>query len=156
MTEERKKRYDFCYMNMAKEIAQLSYARRNQVGAIIVSKEGQIVSQGFNGTPNGFPNECEYVNEAGELVTKEEVLHAESNAISKCAKYYSSTKNSTLYITLSPCIECAKLIIQSEISRVVFLEKYRCTHGVDLLLRANIAVDQLDEINNAIIPQKIS
>ena len=145
-TIERLHEYDIAYMKMAKAISELSYAQRKKVGCIIVSPEGQVISQGFNGTPAGFDNCCEDVMPDGTLKTKIEVLHSESNAISKCAKFSSSTKGATLYVTLSPCIECAKLIIQSEINRVVYLEDYRDNTGLDLLRRCGITVEKLSGI----------
>ena len=175
MTESRKLEYDKTYMRMAEELAKLSYAERNKVGCLIVSEDGQIVSQGYNGMPNGMDNCCEekdYIwipgkdcrnsvdcvkrqdckckdcNEAIKtdtyvLRTKQEVLHAESNAISKCAKWNSSTDNTTVYVTLSPCVECSKLMIQSGIKRVVYKDLYRNIDGLDLLKRAGIKVDRL-------------
>lgn len=148
MTHERKLQYDIVYMKVAEDIASLSYAKRSKVGCIIVSEDGQIVAQGFNGTPKGYDNCCEYEDENGELHTKPEVLHAESNAISKCAKYFSSTLDSTIYITLSPCIDCAKSIIQAGIKRIVFKELYRVTDGLELLKKSNLDVDQLVEDEN--------
>lgn len=118
---------------MARIWATNSYCIRRQVGALLV-KEKMIISDGYNGTPSGFENECEDENN----VTKSYVLHAEANAITKVAKSNNSSEGSTLYITTSPCIECAKLIIQAGISRVVYTEKYRITDGLDLLERAKI------------------
>ena len=133
----KEERLDNVYLGMAKELAKLSYAERAKVGCLIVNSGGQIVSQGYNGTPSGFDNCCEEEN-----VTKHEVLHAESNAISKCAKWGGSTDGSTQYFTMSPCFECAKLIIQAGIKRVVYIELYRDTSGVDLLEKAGIEVNQ--------------
>ena len=141
---ERLHAYDWAYMKMALAMGELSYAKRKQVGAIIVSDNDQVISQGFNGTPVGFDNCCERViPETGELETLPEVLHAEANAITKCAKFGSTTKNGTLYVTLSPCINCAKLIIQSDIKRVVYLEDYRDSTGLDLLRKCGIEVVKL-------------
>ncbi|EJW93345.1 cytidine/deoxycytidylate deaminase family protein, partial [gut metagenome] len=120
---DKQRRYDIVYMKMAKAFAELSYAERAKVGCVIVSPDGQIISQGYNGMPSGMNNCCEHFDEHGNLVSNKEVLHAESNAITKCAKYGGRTDGSTIYITLSPCIECAKLIIQSGIKRVVYCEK---------------------------------
>lgn len=136
----REYRLDKAYMDMAEALSQLSYAERAKVGCIIVNKGGQIVSQGYNGTPSGFDNECEDGN-----VTKKEVLHAESNAIAKCAKWGGSTDGATLYVTMSPCYECAKLIIQAGISRVVYKEKYRDGDGLILLEDAGIEVWQIGQ-----------
>lgn len=143
MTNERKLAYDKAYMKMAYDMSELSYAKRSQVGCVIVSKNGQLISQGFNGTPAGYDNCCEYEDKDGTLVTKKEVLHAESNAISKCAKWISSTEGGTLYVTLSPCFECAKMIIQAGISRVCYAEAYHDFSGVDFLRKNNIKVDQI-------------
>ena len=140
MNIKRQIEYDKAYMNMAKDFGSLSYGKRAKVGCVIVSSNGQIVSQGFNGTPAGRDNQCEYTDESG-IHTKPEVLHAESNAISKCAKWGSSTNGATLYVTLSPCYECAKLIIQAGIKRVVYKEIYRDTTGIQLLKDLGITVE---------------
>ena len=118
--------------------ADNSYCERRKVGALLV-KDRMIISDGYNGTPSGFENICEDENNN----TKSYVLHAEANAITKVAKSHNSSQGSTLYVTDSPCIECAKLIIQSGIKRVVYSRKYRITDGLDLLERAGIEVDQL-------------
>ncbi len=123
---------------MAEIWAKNSYCKRRQVGALLV-KDNMIISDGYNGTPSGFENICE---ENG--VTKPYVLHAEANAISKVAKSGNSSQGATLYVTAAPCIECAKLIIQSGIKRVVYKDEYRLTDGVDLLTRAGIQVEKLD------------
>ena len=123
-------------MSIAKEVANASYCKRAKVGAILV-KDDNIISFGYNGTPAGFENICECKNED---ITRKEVLHAESNAITKCSKSCYSSSNSTLYITLSPCYECSKLIIQAGIKEVVYLKEYRNTEGIDLLKKANINV----------------
>ena len=149
-SEHRKIEYDIAYMKMTYPLRDLSYATRAKVGCIIVSPNGQIVSQGFNGMPSGFDNDCEYKDENGELHTNPVVLHAESNAISKCAKFSSSTDGATLYVSLSPCLECAKLIIQAGIKRVVFGDLYRDTSGINLLAKANIQVDYLDVLHSTI------
>ena len=186
MNNERQLEYDKAYMKMAKAIGELSYAVRSKVGCIIVSKNGQVISQGFNGTPTGYDNCCEdphcsckYVRvcaytekpieeqmsvefcgnvikrlgHANEkeglpcqyltLTTKKEVLHAESNAIAKCAKWISSTDGATLYVTLSPCFECSKTIIQSGIKRVCYCEEYRDKTGIEFLRKNNIIVDKI-------------
>ncbi len=121
------------YLRMATIWAENSYCQRRKVGAIIV-KNQMIISDGFNGTPSGFENVCEDENGA----TKSYVLHAEANAITKVARSNNSSDGATLYVTASPCVECAKLIIQSGIKRVVFNELYRITDGIDLLQRAGI------------------
>jgi dCMP deaminase len=127
-------------MNIAAEIGQLSYAERKKVGCIIV-KDSSIISYGYNGTPTGFDNNCEepesYGN-VGDLITKKEVLHSESNAISKVAKSSNSSDGADMYVTLSPCFECSKLIIQSGIKRVFYHEEYRLTEGLDLLQKAGV------------------
>lgn len=123
------------YLRMAQIWAENSYCRRRQVGAIIV-KDKMIISDGYNGTPAGFENVCE---DPDTGLTKPYVLHAEANAITKVARSNNSSDGATLYVTASPCLECAKLIIQSGIRTVVFNELYRITDGLDLLRRAGIA-----------------
>ena len=130
------------YMRMARIWAENSYCTRRKVGALIVNKH-MIISDGYNGTPSGFENICE--DENG--LTKPYVLHAEANAISKLARSGNSSEGATLYVTASPCIECAKLIIQAGIKRVVYAEKYRLTDGIDLLERAGITVEYI-EVDN--------
>jgi dCMP deaminase len=141
-----KKDINITYMNIAYEIADLSYSRRKCVGCIIV-KNNSIIATGYNGMPYGFDNNCEIENEDGSLVTKEETLHAESNAISKVAKSTFSTENSDMYITMSPCKECSKLIIQSGIKNVYYSETYRNTSGLDLLEKAGIKTIKIDGTN---------
>jgi dCMP deaminase len=121
------------YLKMAYIWAENSYCKRRQVGALIV-KGKMIISDGYNGTPSGFENNCEDENN----ITKPYVLHAEANAITKVARSNNSSEGSTLYVTSSPCIECAKLIIQAGITRVVYSENYRVEDGINLLRRANI------------------
>lgn len=121
------------YLRMARIWAENSYCKRRQVGALLV-KDKMIISDGYNGTPTGFENDCE----TPENTSKAYVLHAEANAISKVARSANSSEGSTLYVTASPCIECAKLIIQAGIRRVVYAEEYRITDGLDLLRRAGI------------------
>ena len=133
-------KFDSRYLEMAAIWAKNSYCKRRQVGALIV-KDRMIISDGYNGTPAGFENICE--DENG--VTKPYVLHAEANAISKVAKSGNSSAGSTLYVTASPCLECAKLIIQAGIKRVVYRDEYRITDGIDLLRRAGIEVEQIDQ-----------
>jgi dCMP deaminase len=123
------------YLRMALIWAENSYCTRRQVGALIV-KDKMIISDGYNGTPSGFENICE--DEAG--LTKPYVLHAEANAITKIACSSNNSKDATLYVTASPCIECAKLIIQAGIKRIVYSEKYRLTDGIELLEKAKIEV----------------
>jgi dCMP deaminase len=125
------------YLKMAAVWSQNSYCQRRKVGALLV-KDKMIISDGYNGTPSGFENICE--DENG--LTKPYVLHAEANAITKVAKSNNSSEGATLYVTSSPCLECAKLIIQAGIKRVVFTENYRMEDGINLLRRANIEVIQ--------------
>ena len=132
---EKQIRLDKRYLEMAQVWAQNSYCQRRQVGALIV-KEKMIISDGYNGTPSGFENVCE--DESGK--TKAYVLHAEANAITKVAKSNNSSAGATLYVTSSPCVECAKLIIQAGIKRVVYCDEYHTLDGIELLKRANIEV----------------
>ena len=131
-------KFDKAYLEMAAVWARNSYCKRRQVGALIV-KDRMIISDGYNGTPSGFENVCE--DENG--VTKPYVLHAEANAITKVAKSGNSSEGATLYVTASPCVEGAKLIIQAGIRRVVYTDAYRLTDGVDLLRRAGIEIEQV-------------
>ena len=138
-----KDKLDQTYMRMAEELAKLSYAQRKKVGCLVV-KDTQIISEGYNGTPKGFDNSCEYVNYVDEMYTKEEVLHAESNAITKLARSTNSSSGATLYCTLAPCFQCAKLIIQSGIERVVYRDMY-AKNGLALLDKAGVTITQLKE-----------
>ena len=138
MTDNKKDMLDRRYMRMATIWAENSYCERRKVGALVV-KDKMIISDGYNGTPSGFENVCEDENK----VTKPYVLHAEANAITKIARSNNNSEGATLYVTASPCIECAKLIIQAGIKRVVYGEKYRLTDGIDLLERAGITVEYL-------------
>ena len=169
--------FDKSYLRIALEVGSRSYAVRHKVGAVIV-KDNNIISYGFNGTPSGFDNCCETLIECDvdwdelvsaldngssicaaynrdcnacphrRLVTKPEVLHAESNAITKLARSTQSSEGATLYVTLSPCFDCAKLIIQAGIVRVVYMEKYRSEDGLKLLEKAGIQVEQIENIND--------
>ena len=130
---------DNSYLSMCKTWSLLSKARRKKVGCLIV-KDGAIISDGYNGTPRGFDNNCETRGVGDTLYTKPEVLHAESNAITKLSKSTQSSEGATMYITISPCIECSKLIIQSGIKRVVFNKIYRNDEGIKLLKKANIEI----------------
>ena len=132
-----KKELDHVFIKMAYEFAKLSKAKRRKVGCLIV-KDGQIISNGFNGTPSGFDNKCEI----GDY-TKPEVLHAESNALMKIARSTNSSIYSTMYLTCSPCFDCAKLIIQSGIYRLVYSEDYRNTEGIDLLRQTPIIIEKI-------------
>ncbi|MBD5231756.1 MAG: dCMP deaminase family protein [Bacteroidales bacterium] len=140
--EDKQYLLDTRYLRMAFIWAENSYCQRRQVGAILV-KNNMIISDGFNGTPSGFPNVCE--DESG--TTRPYVLHAEANAITKVARSNNSSEGSTLYVTTSPCMECSKLIIQAGIRRVVYSEHYRITDGLDLLKRAGIEILHLP-LNN--------
>ncbi len=136
------------YMRMAFIWAENSYCKRRKVGALLV-KDKMIISDGYNGTPSGFENVCEDENN----VTKPYVLHAEANAITKVARSNNSSEGATLYVTSSPCIECAKLIIQAGIKRVVYADAYRLSDGIDLLNRAGIelvAVEVTEVINERV------
>ena len=135
-------KFDRSYLEMARIWARNSYCQRRQVGALLV-KDRMIISDGYNGTPAGFENVCE--DENG--VTKPYVLHAEANAITKVAKSGNSSLGATLYVTASPCLECAKLIIQAGITRVVYSDEYRISDGVDLLRRAGIEVEKIEVEN---------
>ncbi|MCB0760687.1 MAG: dCMP deaminase family protein [Flavobacteriales bacterium] len=132
-------RYDRAYLKMAVEWAELSHCQRKKVGAILV-KEGMIISDGYNGTPSGFPNECEDCDGATHWC----VLHAEANAIMKVAKSHNSARNSTLYITLSPCKDCSKLIHQAGIRRLVYLNEYKDNSGLDFLREAGVEVVRME------------
>ena len=136
--DTKQKLLDQRYMRMARIWAENSYCERRKVGALLV-KNKMIISDGYNGTPSGFENKCEDENN----VSKPYVLHAEANAISKIARSHNSSDGATLYVTASPCIECAKLIIESGVKRVIFGEEYRIMDGVDLLKRAGIEVELL-------------
>ena len=136
--EEKQLKLDHRYLRMARIWAENSYCKRRQVGALIV-KDKMIISDGYNGTPSGFENVCEEND-----VTKPYVLHAEANAITKIARSSNSSDGATLYVTASPCLECAKLIIQSGIKRVIYSEHYRLEDGINLLKRAGIEVTYID------------
>ena len=140
MPQTKQLNLDKRYLRMAQIWAENSYCRRRQVGALIV-KDKMIISDGYNGTPVGFENVCEDENDR----TKPYVLHAEANAITKVAQSNNSSRGATLYVTSSPCIECAKLIIQSGITRVVYGEVYRLRDGIELLERAGVECVQMGE-----------
>jgi dCMP deaminase len=141
MKSIKKNKYDKAYLRIAAEWSKLSYCKRKQVGAIIV-RDRMIISDGYNGTPSGFENCCE----DDEGLTQWFVLHAEANAILKVARSTQSCENATLYITLSPCKECSKLIHQSGIKRVVYQNAYKDTSGVDFLIKAGVEVDQIEHL----------
>lgn len=142
---EKQALLDRRYLRMARIWAENSYCVRRKVGAIIV-KDSMIISDGYNGTPSGFENVCE--DEEGH--TKAYVLHAEANAITKVARSNNSSDGATLYVTASPCVECAKLIIQAGIHRVVFNELYRICDGIDLLNRAGIECVHIENLETEI------
>lgn len=131
------------YMRTAQTFAELSSAQRLHVGAIIV-KDDRIISIGYNGMPSGWSNTCEDVLEDGTLKTKPEVLHAESNAIAKLAKSNESGEGATIFVTHSPCLECAKLIFQSGIRQVFYNQEYRNSLGIDFLGKSGIEIQQLN------------
>ena len=141
-TLSKQRRYDLAYLRMASEWAKLSHCRRKQVGAIVV-KNGMIISDGYNGTPAGFANKCEDENGT----THWYVLHAEANAITKLARSTNNAEGATLYLTLSPCKDCSKLILQVGIIRVVYSAAYKDTEGVDFLRSSGIEVEELP-LNN--------
>ena len=145
IVNRKRNKYDKAYLRIASEWGKLSYCKRKQVGAIIV-KDRMIISDGYNGTPSGFENCCE----DDEGITKWYVLHAEANAILKVASSTQSCEGATLYITLSPCRECSKLIHQSGIKRVVYQNGYRDTSGVDFLMKAGVEVEciPVEEVMN--------
>jgi dCMP deaminase len=137
----KQERYDRAYMRMAQEWSKLSHCTRKQVGALIV-KEGMIISDGYNGTPTGFPNDCEDANG----LTHWYVLHAEANAIMKVARSTNNAREATLYLTHSPCKECSKLILQAGIKRLVYLEAYKDPSGLELLRQGAVVIHQLADL----------
>lgn len=140
MADQRK--LDTLYMDIAYRISEMSYAIRKKVGAIIV-KDGAIISHGWNGTPAGFDNICEHILADGSLATKDEIIHAEQNALAKAARGVIPTDGATMYITLSPCWYCAGSMIQSGIKRIVYHEEYRKPESIDFLKKANIKIEQI-------------
>ncbi|MNJ83285.1 Riboflavin biosynthesis protein RibD [compost metagenome] len=142
ITEEKRMRYDKAYLRMAQTWAELSHCERKKVGALIV-RDGRIISDGYNGTPAGFPNCCE--NQEGE--THWYVLHAEANAILKVARSTNDCSGATLFITLSPCKDCSKLVLQAGIRRVVYMTEYKDTMGVDFLKSAGVEVVHIPDPN---------
>lgn len=136
---KKQERYDHAYMRMALEWAKLSHCTRKKVGALIV-REGMIISDGYNGTPTGFPNDCE----DGTGLTHWYVLHAEANAIMKVARSTNNARGATLYLTHSPCRECSKLILQAGIKRLVYLDAYKDPAGLELLVNGSVLVHKLE------------
>ena len=147
---DKQKKLDQYYMNLAKEVAKLSYGVRAKVGSCLVTAS-DITVMGTNGLPKALGNELEYkeysdgLGGGNWLVTKEEVVHSELNCVLKCAKEGVSTVGATVYVTLSPCVKCAAMLVTAGVERVVYLEAYRCKKGVDLLLKCGIMVNQLVE-----------
>jgi dCMP deaminase len=139
MESKKRKRYDTKYLEMTKIWSELSHSKRTKVGAILV-KDNTIIADGYNGTPKGFENNCEDEHNN----TKWYVLHAEANAILKVARSTQSSENSTLYLTLSPCKECSKLIVQAGIKRVLYISEYRDTTGIDFLQKIGIDCEKID------------
>jgi dCMP deaminase len=142
MSKKKQLQYDIAYLRMAREWSKLSYCKRKQVGALIV-KDKMIISDGYNGTPTGFENFCE--DEEG--YTKWYVLHAEANAILKVASSTQSCKGATLYITMSPCQQCSKLIHQAGISRLVYLDGYKDNSGIKFLEKAGVSIIHIEDID---------
>ncbi|MBW2938542.1 dCMP deaminase family protein [Aureisphaera sp. CAU 1614] len=142
MKKEKQLKYDIAYLRMAREWSKLSYCKRRQVGALIV-KDKMIISDGYNGTPTGFENICE----DDDGYTKWYVLHAEANAISKVASSTQSCKGGTLYITMSPCQQCSKLIHQTGISRLVYNEAYKDDSGIKFLQKAGVEITHIQELD---------
>ncbi len=141
MKEKKQNKYDRAYLRIAREWGQLSYCKRKKVGAIIV-KDRMIISDGYNGTPSGFENCCE----DNEGLTKWYVLHAEANAILKVARSTQSCEGATLYITMSPCKDCSKLIHQAGITRVVYMEGYKDNSGIDFLEKAGVDIAHIPNL----------
>lgn len=141
-SKEKQLRYDSAYLKMAKEWAKLSHCTRKQVGALIV-KDRMIISDGYNGTPTGYDNCCE--DTEGDTLWY--VLHAEANALTKIAKSNHNADGATLYITLSPCKECSKLILQAGIKRVVYINGYKDTSGLDFLAASGVTITQIESLN---------
>ena len=141
MKSEKQLRYDKAYLKMALEWGKLSHCKRRQVGALIV-KDKMIISDGYNGTPTGFDNNCE----DEENYTKWYVLHAEANAITKVSSSTQSSEGATLYVTLSPCRDCSKLIFQAGIIRVVYYEEYKDRSGLDFLIEGGVEVMQISNL----------
>ncbi|WP_313112264.1 deoxycytidylate deaminase [Aequorivita sediminis] len=141
MKDSKQRKYDIAYLRMAREWSKLSYCKRKQVGALIV-KDKMIISDGYNGTPTGFENCCE----DDEGITKWYVLHAEANAILKVASSTQSCEGATLYITMSPCKECSKLVHQAGITRVVYLNEYKDNAGIAFLEKAGISIQHIPDL----------
>ncbi len=143
MNHNKQRRYDIAYLKMAKEWGKLSYCKRRQVGAIIV-KDKMIISDGYNGTPTGFENKCE----EDDGSTKWYVLHAEANAILKVASSTQACEGATLYITMSPCKECSKLVHQAGIKRIVYLQEYKDNAGIAFLKKAGVSIEHIADLDS--------
>lgn len=144
-----KDKFKHLYMDWASRTAELSHARRLQVGAVIV-KDDSVISYGYNGMPAGWDNDCEYIftnpqTKIAELVTRKEVLHAESNAIAKLARSHNSGQGATMFITHAPCMDCAKLIFQSGIGHVLYRDSYRDASGVAFLEKSGVVVEKIED-----------
>lgn len=142
-----KQELDSTYLGTALLHAQMSKCIRKKVGAVLVTKHG-VTLTGYNGSPAGLPNACEYINEDGEYITKSSTLHAELNCILKAAKEGISVLDSTVYVTLMPCVACSAMMVQVGVKRLVYQENYRDASGVDLLSQAGIVVEKLEGIYN--------
>lgn len=142
MKDSKQRKYDVAYLRMAREWSKLSYCERRQVGAIIV-KDKMIISDGYNGTPTGFENICE----DDEGFTKWYVLHAEANAILKVASSAQACQGATLYITMSPCKECSKLIHQAGITRLVYIDEYKDNEGIAFLEKAGVDINHISDLD---------
>jgi dCMP deaminase len=143
MKDSKQRKYDIAYLKMAQEWSKLSYCKRRQVGALIV-KDKMIISDGYNGTPTGFENICE----DDEGYTKWYVLHAEANAILKVASSTQACQGATLYITMSPCKECSKLIHQAGIKRIVYQNEYKDNSGIAFLERAGVSIQHISDLDS--------
>lgn len=143
MNHSKQRKYDIAYLRMAREWSKLSYCKRRQVGAIIV-KDKMIISDGYNGTPTGFENICE----DDEGATKWYVLHAEANAILKVASSTHACDGATLYITMSPCKECSKLVHQAGIKRIVYLNEYKDNSGIAFLEKAGVSIEHIPDVDS--------
>jgi len=136
------KKLDYMYMDIAYRVADMSYAERKKVGALLV-KDSNILAFGWNGMPSGFDNKCEHIYNA-ESITNNEVVHAEQNVLAKMAKNTSSSDGATIYVTLSPCMYCAVSMVQSGIKRIVYHEEYRKPESIDFLLKAGVEIERID------------
>lgn len=143
MKHSKQRKYDIAYLRMAREWSKLSFCKRKQVGALIV-KDKMIISDGYNGTPTGFENKCE--DQEGS--TKWYVLHAEANAILKVASSTQACQGATLYITMSPCKECSKLVHQAGITRIVYVNEYKDNEGIAFLEKAGVSIEHISDLDS--------